>query len=795
MDVYATGPNAIFGKIGHLMIIVSFVAALISSFSYGKVTLNARRSNKIDISGWISLGRIGFLLHSLAVFCVIALLLFMIRHHLFEYSYVWRSSNESLPMRFLLASFWEGQEGSTLLWMFWHVIIGIVLIFKAREWEPPVLMTVSLAQAMLASMVLGIIVFGHKYGASPFVLLRDTMDAPIFKMNPTFIPQDGNGLNPLLQNYWMTIHPPTLFFGYALTIVPFAYALASLINRSYTDWVKPVFPWVLATVLVLSIGVLMGGAWAYEALSFGGFWAWDPVENASLVPWLIMVAGLHVLLAYRYTGHSLPASYLMFFGSFTLVLYSSFLTKSGILGESSVHSFTDMGMSLQLVVMLAIFLLPPLLLLIYRWNDLPFKKKEEALSSREFWLFIGSMVFVISAIHISFFTSASVFNKILGTKMAPPADAVGFYNRIQIWVAIMIGILLAIGQFFNYRHSSPKGLRKTLAVPLILSILIAVPIIVHYKFYRINELLLVFASVFGILANVFYIILRLKKKVSLYGPSLSHSGFAMLLLGIIISQGRQHVVSYNQFGDDYGINFSERENEENILLYQNEPSSMSNYVLTYLGDSVTEHSVYYKVRYQPVRGKKGKSFTLKPHLQMDPNMGTVANPSTKRTLSKDLYTHITAAPVTTDGRSTVTQEHIIKVGDTIKFSSSIAILDTINPSADPGDLEVREGDIAVGAQIRYLTLDSNYMIEPIYLIQNRIARSIPIRVEGKEITFIFTKILPETEEIEMTVVQKFPPYIIMKAIIFPFINLVWAGALIMAIGIMISISKRLGKTA
>ena len=195
-------------------------------------------------------------------------------------------------------------------------------------------------------MLLGVYIGTYKVGGNPFILLRDTLAGPIFqRANYLDFIKDGNGLNVLLQNYWMVIHPPTLFLGFASTIVPFSFTIASLWKRDYTGWVKAALPWTLFSTMILGIGILMGGAWAYEALSFGGFWAWDPVENASLVPWLTLVAGLHVLVAYRSSGYGLVAVYMLFITTFILILYSTFLTRSGILGNTSVHAFTDLGMS------------------------------------------------------------------------------------------------------------------------------------------------------------------------------------------------------------------------------------------------------------------------------------------------------------------------------------------------------------------------------------------------------------------------------------------------------------------
>ncbi|MCB0793757.1 MAG: cytochrome c biogenesis protein CcsA, partial [Flavobacteriales bacterium] len=278
------------GILGHFLAVLSFSATLLSTAGF---LLGTRRSD----AGWTALGRLGFRTHSLAVLGIIGLLFIMLFRHWFEFDYVWKHSNRSMPLRYILSCFWEGQEGSFLLWTFWHVVLGNMLIVRSKEWEAPVLTVFSLVQVFLASMLLGVYVFGFRLGSSPFLLVRElpeNLGLPWTQLSDylTRVPQfaDGRGLNPLLQNYWMTIHPPTLFLGFASTLVPFSYAIAGLWKRQHTQWIERALPWTYFGIMVLGTGILMGGAWAYEALSFGGFWAWDPVENASLVPWITLVA-------------------------------------------------------------------------------------------------------------------------------------------------------------------------------------------------------------------------------------------------------------------------------------------------------------------------------------------------------------------------------------------------------------------------------------------------------------------------------------------------------------------------
>jgi cytochrome c-type biogenesis protein CcmF len=370
------GEHLWLGQLGYFLLVLSFGASLLSFIAYCFAEFTKPHADK---ASWRSIGRGAYIIHGLAVLGVFVLLFVMILNHYFEYHYAWRHSSKELPMKYIISSFWEGQEGSFLLWQFWLVVLGWVGIKVLKEWESPVMAVTAITQVFLGSMVLGITVLGYKIGSSPFMLLRNELaQAPIFQ-RPEYLNfiADGNGLNPLLQNYWMTIHPPVLFCGFASTLFPFAFVIAALIRKDYTGWVKPALPWALFCVAILGTGILMGGAWAYESLSFGGFWAWDPVENMSFVPWLLIVAGVHLHVAYKYTKHSLISAFLFYILGFCGVLYSTFLTRSGILGDTSVHAFTDLGMTGQLVIYLMVFLVPSLSLLIGRIGGMPSPEKEE----------------------------------------------------------------------------------------------------------------------------------------------------------------------------------------------------------------------------------------------------------------------------------------------------------------------------------------------------------------------------------------------------------------------------------
>ena len=354
------------GDIGHFLLISSFVLSFVSLLGF----IYHESSNYQHT--WFKFASTSFYLHGLTTLFAISLIYYLIINNLFEYYYAFQHSSIELPLYFKISSFWEGQEGSFLLWIFWNILLGIIFINKkTNKWNTSVLIIISLTQLFLTSMVLGIIFFDFKIGSSPFIMLRDAVTAPIFQLNPDFIPENGTGLNILLQNYWMVIHPPTLFLGFSICLIPFAYAISALRLSDFRGWILPTKKWLIYSIIVLGIGIMMGAYWAYETLNFGGYWNWDPVENAVYVPWLFLVASLHSIILAQKNKNYIKTSLILSIISFILILYSTFLTRSGILGDSSVHSFTDLGLSGQLLIYLFSFIILGFFYFVKRWDILP----------------------------------------------------------------------------------------------------------------------------------------------------------------------------------------------------------------------------------------------------------------------------------------------------------------------------------------------------------------------------------------------------------------------------------------
>jgi cytochrome c-type biogenesis protein CcmF len=799
------GEHLWIGKVGNLFVILSFVLALLASISYFFAIKNTETSHS-----WKQLGRIAFRLHSISIIGIVVTLFIMLYNHYFEYEYVWHHSSKEMPMRYILSCFWEGQEGSFLLWAFWHVIIGLILQYSAKDWEAPVMSVISLVQAFLASMLLGVFIFEHRIGSNPFtVLLREHADfanVPLFS-NPNYLEKlDGRGLNPLLQNYWMTIHPPVLFLGFAATVVPFAYAIAGLLNKQFTEWIKPALPWTFFGIMILGTGILMGGAWAYEALSFGGFWAWDPVENASLVPWLILVGAGHLMLVNRTKAQSLFATFFLAILSFILILYSTFLTRSGILGETSVHAFTDLGMSGQLLIYLLFFLVLGISLIIINRKTIPSPKEEEALLSREFWMFVGSVVLLVSSFQITLYTSMPVWNKLFGLNKAPIKDVVNFYNTWQLPFAVVVVLLIAITQFFKYKNTSFSEFKNKIALSFIVSLIIATFLCYYFSYFEQPfYALLLFANIFAVTANMDYIIRVLKGKIKKAGASVAHIGFALMMLGILISTSKKDTISQNTSGrsiESLGETFS---NNNNILLTQGDTLPMGKYHVTYKGKRFEGVNIYFDVDYftKTENDTYQKEFTLSPLVQTNPRMGNVAEPDTRHHLTYDVYTHVTYAVQDALKKETEAaddyanpKEHNLKIGDTISSTNAIIILDSLTTNFDKStNTAADNSEIAVAAHLRVMDITKKtYYATPIFYLDNNLPKTKSADVNELGLRFGFTKINPQEGKVEILLQEKksnIKDFIVMQAMIFPYINVLWLGCFVMIIGTILALIERI----
>lgn len=820
------GEHLLPGQLGQFFVILSLIAALIATISFFKASYS---KDLIQKSNWLKTARVAFFVQVAGVLIVFAIIFYICSNHLFEYMYAYKHASKELEYKYLLACIWEGQEGSFLLWTIWHCILGIVLIRKSKEWEAPVMTVVSFAQFFLLLMILGVYIGNIKIGNSPFSLTRDEIPAPIFS-RPDYMNfiKDGMGLNVLLRNYWMVIHPPILFLGFASTIIPFAYAYAGIQTKRYGDWVKAALPWGLMCAAILGVGIMMGGKWAYESLNFGGYWAWDPVENASLVPWLLLVAGLHTMVIYKATGHSLRASYLFAILTFVFVLYSTFLTRTGILGDTSVHSFTETGdditfklfghlfafkaMNALIILYMLVFTVPALTMYFRHYKKIPAIHKEENTNSREFWMFIGSLVFFLTAIFIIAKTSVPVYNKLFGTAIAPPQDVEFSYNKIVVLVAIIIGFLTAMTQYLKYKDTSKAYFFKKIAVPTViaLAIIILIGIFYPFTFYKHGAGFLgaiyvaAFAAVYALVANANYIWSVQKGKIMLAGGSVAHAGFALMIAGMLISSANKKVISSSDVngltpftaGKD-PMTKQDDNPRENLTLIREIPTALADYKVTYLKDSAGHETgrKYYELQFerQDAAGKIKESFKLSPDVYQMKDNNMSSNPDTKSYLFKDVFTYISYALNKNDAEDTATfREITLGHNDTAFYSNGFMVLDNVVKNPKNNKYNFAPTDVALMADLNIVSKDQrHYKAMPAIIVDSLGIKQIDDTIYPQNLYVRFMGV-NEDQKIRIGIKEsdKLIDFVTIKAYVFPFINLVWLGLVIMAAGIVLSMLQR-----
>jgi cytochrome c-type biogenesis protein CcmF len=806
------GEHLWIGQIGHILVLLAFVSSLIASVAYGFSTFNRDTEQQ---KRWLRFARASFYGQSLAVLGIFLSIFYICANHYFEYLYAYKHTSKELEFKYLLASIWEDQGGSFLLWSIWHCILGVYLTRKADSFEAPVMGVVSLAQMFLAMMIMGVYIFGTKIGNSPFVLTRNEIAGPIFS-RPNYLEflQDGIGLNVLLRNYWMVIHPPVLFFGFAATLVPFAYAVAGLATKRYTEWVKPAIPYTLAAAGILGVGIMMGGKWAYESLSFGGYWAWDPVENASLVPWMILVAGLHTMVIFKATGHSLKASYLFALLSFIFVLYSTFLTRTGILGDTSVHAFTEAGAAMNILILgfLSFFTIGGLTLFATRWKKLPVETKEEPAQSREFWMFIGSLVMFLSSLFIIIKTSLPVINKIAGTNLAPPEDIEFSYNKVMVLVAILIGILTAVGQYFKYKTASGDLLKRIVWPTLIASVFTGVMAVIYpITYYKQGAgflgaiYLAFFAAVYAVVANAWYIRSGLRGNWKAAGGSMTHLGFSLMVAGIILSSGNKEVISrenYKAFSIPMGIDPLTKQQDnaaENVNLIRQVPNRMGDYSITYLNDSAGHEKGrrFFQLQFERKDEKTKEireSFVLSPdvYLMKDNNMSS--NPDIRGYLSHDVFTYISYAMDPSKNVDTA-QFRISEVneGDTLFYSKGFMVLNKIIKNPTENKFKVTPKGPSVMLDFLVQSNDSmKYRATPMLMIDSLNITQVDDTVYAQNLYVRFAGITEDQKKLKVGVKESdtLIDFVTIKAYVFPWIKAVWVGLILMAIGFVMSVLYR-----
>ncbi|MBM4178635.1 MAG: hypothetical protein FJ211_04805 [Ignavibacteria bacterium] len=551
--------------IGQIAIHLLFGIAVTTTVLYAlSLSSSAESSSRAVVARWL------FRLLTAGLVGCAGTLITLILTHQFQYTYVWNYSSTELPTHLLIACFYSGQEGSFLLWTLFVAIIGVVLqpYAKRHGYEAPVMVFYGLILSFLTLLLVA---------KNPFSFYYETFAAKGITAIPEEIPLNGKGLNPLLHNAWITIHPPILFMGFASMSVSFAFAMAGLVRKEYHRWIDVALPWTLFATGVLGFGIMLGGFWAYETLGWGGFWGWDPVENSSLIPWLVVVALVHTMLVQKRTKGLVKTNMILALLGFVMVLYSTFLTRSGVLGDTSVHSFVDPGRFAFWILLLFMltFVVIGVVLVLKRRVDMNIKREEFDVSTREFMLSIGSSLIMASAIFVTIGTSWPVIMEILG--LPKVAVATDFYNKVHQVLVPFILLVNGFSLFMHWRSTQRQlVLQKLWRAALVAAI--GTMILALFGISNLWPLALGFAAWFSLAVNIQVGSGLLKAGPAMMGAYVSHLGIALLMFGVITTA---------MYSETY-----------HAVLVHGKPVSVGGYTLTYLGSEQVEKEFVDREKYR-----------------------------------------------------------------------------------------------------------------------------------------------------------------------------------------------------
>lgn len=819
------------GIVGKLLITLSFLFCLFSMFYYFVAAKNDDEK-KLKIGNWL------FALKGVFMIAASVVLVMLLFEHQFQYYYVFNYTSLDLSPKYLWSAFYGGQEGSFMLWIIFSWMIGLGLMRWTRApYKAPVLFFLALTQLFLIFMIVGWRFGDLTLGASPFRTIAEEMpNAPFIQANPDFVPADGKGLNDLLKSPWMMIHPPILFLGFSMMTIPYCFAMAALWKRKYNEWVGPALPWTLGSNLALLTAIFLGGYWAYVTLSFGGFWAWDPVENASLVPWLFGTAGIHTMIIQRKSAVAQKSSIIFAILAYVAIVYETFLTRSGILADSSVHSFVDLGLYNQLLLFMLVITGLGFGMFAWRYKELPSPNKESKVLSREFMTFTGAVMLFILGLVIILGTSSPILGLLFNDNPTPPE--ISFYNDWSMPIAIIMAFLTVIGQYLFWKKYDMETLATALIYPLLLTSVLTIATVIIGDVRNAYYMLYLFAGYFAIVGNAWVIGRMALQKPKLIGGSITHVGFGLLLVGILASSAYNstlldmNTANYNaavkrgEVNDEQGFKVSQT--VDMLELKLNTPKVINEqYLVTYEGYTLSDQNrpgqQTYKINFSDLEGNH--LFYLNPEVypmlatSNAQNVNWSVDPDVKTGMFSDIYLYVAGSSFVEDRNEDVKKSQILKAGSdstetepeaqVLKFERGeskmvggfqFSFINFIQ--ADTTNLPANTS-IGIRAQIEVYHEASGEvnLIEPLFAVfaegEQSYVMSPPVELPIFDLSFQFTKVIPESSSIEISVKGLDEVYeedwVLVVAEKKPFISVVWSGTFLLMAGFSLSIFRHWGR--
>jgi cytochrome c-type biogenesis protein CcmF len=471
----------------------------------------------------------------------------------FSLAYIFHHSNRDLPAPYKFAVLWSGQEGSLLFWSLLLASYGLVLRLRYKT-DPRLFAYASVIIAAVQVFFLLLL----NFAAHPFAIVQGSL------------PEDGNGLNPLLQYPEMVIHPPMLYLGYVGFTVPFAFALGALVMRYPGEkWIHITRRWTMVTWGFLTCGIFLGAHWAYSVLGWGGYWGWDPVENASLMPWLTGTAFLHSVMMQEKRGMLKMWNMWLIFATFGLSIFGTFLTRSGVI--SSVHAFAQSSIGNWFITFLAVIFAVCVFFFVKNRSHLQSEHKLEALVSRESSFLFNNLLFVMACFTVLWGTLFPILSEwVQGTKVTvgPP-----FFNNVAIPVALLLLLLTAVGPLLAWRKTSLESLKRNFLWPSLGALAVGVVMIIFgvRPWKEVGYLFSLMAAILATLVsltvvsefvrggrviarhsgqNLFASMVHLwHRNTRRYGGYIVHFGVAVVVIGILGTPFNKEIEKEMGFGD------------------------------------------------------------------------------------------------------------------------------------------------------------------------------------------------------------------------------------------------------
>ncbi len=449
----------------------------------------------------------------------------------FQVEYVASYSDRALPVFYKMTAFWAGQKGSLLFWAWTLSFCAALVVFSSRRDDDP--RTTCYVYLVLAGTL------------SFFLFLLCAVTNPFELLN--FTPADGQGLNPMLQNPGMVFHPPTLFLGYVGFTVPFAYAVAAMVTgRSDAGWIRKARVWNVLSWIFLTIGIILGGQWAYVELGWGGFWAWDPVENASFIPWLASTAFIHTAIIQERRGIMKVWNMVLILLTFTLCIFGTYLVRSGVL--QSVHDFGATGLGGYFLGFVIVTLVGGIYLIAESYNDLKTPNVLESYLSRESTFLFNNVILLALAFATLFGTVFPIISEAFTGNQVTVGPA--FFNMVNTPLFLLLLLITGICPLIGWRKASATNLRRNFLRPAIFGLVVLVLLLafgIRHPYALVAFTLCAFVA--GTIILEFVAALRTRDRQSgeaswsagpkllwrlrrRYGGHLVHFGLVLMVIGI-----------------------------------------------------------------------------------------------------------------------------------------------------------------------------------------------------------------------------------------------------------------------